>query len=61
MEIGAQVALNVIDGKLVAQPLKTPNRRYSLSELLEGSELLAELNLATAWAHEGKPVGGEMT
>ena len=59
-DVGAELALSVIDGKLVAQLVKTPGRRYSLSELLEGSELLAELNATTGWARTGKPVGGEM-
>jgi antitoxin ChpS len=59
-DVGAELALSVIDGKLVAQLVKTPGRRYSLSELLEGSELLAELNATTAWARTGKPLGGEM-
>jgi antitoxin ChpS len=57
---GTQVALSVTDGELVARPLTAPRGRYSLSELLEGSELVAGLNAATAWSREGEPVGGEM-
>jgi antitoxin ChpS len=60
VEVGSQVALSVADGKLVAQPLKATRRRYSLSELLEGSESVAALNAATAWAREGDPVGHEI-
>ena len=60
VDVGAQVALSVADGKLVAQPMKTVRRRYSLSELLEGSESVAALNAETAWAREGDPLGREI-
>jgi antitoxin ChpS len=61
VEVGAEVALSVADGKLVAQPLQAKRRRYSLGELLEGSDSMATLNAETAWAREGDPVGREIS
>jgi len=61
VEVGAEVALSVADGKLVAQPLQAKRRRYSLGELLEGSDSMAALNAETAWAREGDPVGREIS
>ncbi|WP_426201700.1 AbrB/MazE/SpoVT family DNA-binding domain-containing protein [Pseudomonas sp. TWP3-1] len=61
LEVGAQLELNVVDGELVARPVAPPARkRYSLSELLEGSESLQVLNAQTAEAREGDPVGREL-
>lgn len=61
LEVGAQLELNVVDGELIARPLRQPLRkRYSLAELLEGSEAVAELNAQTAFAREGDPVGREL-
>ncbi|WP_426233113.1 AbrB/MazE/SpoVT family DNA-binding domain-containing protein [Pseudomonas sp. TWP3-2] len=61
LEVGAQLELNVVDGELVARPVAPPARkRYNLSELLEGSESLQELNAQTAEAREGDPVGREL-
>ncbi|NWB97293.1 PbsX family transcriptional regulator [Pseudomonas gingeri] len=61
VEVGAQLELTVVDGELVARPVIHPVRkRYSLEELLQGSEEIAELNAETAWAREGDPVGREI-
>jgi antitoxin ChpS len=61
LEVGAQLELNVVDGELIARPVVRPSRkRYSLAELLEGSEEVAELNAQTAFAREGDPVGREL-
>ncbi|MNY73814.1 hypothetical protein D3C86_2126870 [compost metagenome] len=51
----------MVDGELIARPVApTPRKRYSLTELLEGSEEMAELNALTASAREGNPVGREL-
>lgn len=61
LEVGAQLELNVVDGELIARPVVQPVRkRYTLAELLEGAEAIAELNAATANAREGDPVGREL-
>lgn len=60
LDIGAQVTLSVEDGKLVAQPARSARRRYSLAELLEGSDVMKELNADVAWALDGEPVGREI-
>lgn len=61
LEVGAQLELNVVDGELIARPVAQPVRkRYTLAQLLEGSDAIAELNAETAWAREGDPVGREL-
>ncbi|MBV4522508.1 PbsX family transcriptional regulator [Pseudomonas sp. SWRI74] len=61
LEVGAQLELNVVDGELIARPVSLPSRkRYSLAELLEGSEEMAQLNKETEPAREGGPVGREL-
>ncbi|MHC8311484.1 type II toxin-antitoxin system antitoxin MazE [Pseudomonas sp. GT1P32] len=61
LEVGAQLELDVVDGELIARPVRQPLRkRYSLAELLEGSEEVAKLNAQTAFAREGDPVGREL-
>jgi antitoxin ChpS len=61
LDVGAQLELNVVDGELIARPVvPTPRKRYSLAELLEGAEEIAELNAQTAFAREGDPVGREL-
>lgn len=61
VEIGAQVTLTVADGELVARPVAGSKKRYSLAELLKGSEAMAVLNAETAWARDGDPVGRELS
>jgi antitoxin ChpS len=61
LEVGSQLELNVVDGELIARPVVQPARkRYTLAQLLEGSDAIAELNAETAWAREGDPVGREL-
>ncbi|WP_027922066.1 PbsX family transcriptional regulator [Pseudomonas sp. URMO17WK12:I12] len=61
LEVGAQLELNVVNGELIARPVVPSSRkRYSLTELLEGAEEIAELNALTSSACEGDPVGREL-
>ncbi|HWT67931.1 MAG TPA: PbsX family transcriptional regulator [Pseudomonas sp.] len=61
LDVGAQLELNVVDGELIARPVIEPVRkRYSLAELLEGSEEMVELNKQTALSREGDAVGREL-
>ena len=60
-DFGSRVELNIDDGKLVVRPVtSSTRRRYSLQELLTGSEHVGELNAAVAWALEGDAVGREL-
>ena len=60
-DFGSQVELDINDGKLVVRPVTSSIRkRYSLQELLTGSEHVGKLNAAVAWALEGDAVGREM-
>ncbi|MBS3649885.1 PbsX family transcriptional regulator [Pseudaminobacter sp. 19-2017] len=61
LDVGGQVSLTVTEGELVARPISSVRRRYSLEELLQGAEALSELNAETAWAREGEPVGREIS
>ena len=61
VEVGAEVSLSVAKGELVARPVKSSRKRYPLSELLKGSDAIAELNAETAWARQGDPVGRELS
>ena len=58
--IGSDVALSVDAGELIARPVQPARKRYSLNELLEGSDTVRELTAETAWAREGVPVGREL-
>ncbi|MCL2309334.1 MAG: PbsX family transcriptional regulator [Proteobacteria bacterium] len=60
LEVGAQMELNVNEGRLIAKPLTASRKRYRLSELLKGAEQLKKLNKKTAWALEGEAVGREL-
>lgn len=61
LEVGAQLELDVVDGELIARPVTQPaSKRYSLAQLLEGADQMAELNAQTATAREGDPVGREL-
>lgn len=60
IDAGDQMTLDVTDGQLIARPVASPNKRYTLAELLDGSESVAELNAETAWAREGGPAGREL-
>ena len=60
-DVGSEVELNVKDGALVARPvLRSIPKRYSLRELLKGSEHLADLNASAAWANDGDATGREL-
>ncbi len=60
VEVGSQLSLSVTDGELIARPVKGARKRYSLGELLEGADAMAELNARTEWAREGDSVGREL-
>ena len=60
LNIGAQVALSVEDGKLVAQSVVPSRKRYSTAELLKGAAAMRKLDAQVAWAQEGDPVGQEI-
>lgn len=61
LEVGAQLELNVVDGELIARPVKPERpKRYTLAQLLEGAEEMSELNAQTAAAREGDRVGREL-
>ena len=61
IEVGSTLTLTASEGQLIAQPVRTTRRRYTLQELLVGSEHVAALTQETAWAREGEPVGHELT
>lgn len=59
VEVGAELALNVDNGSLVATPVKS-KKRYTLAELLEGSDEMAELNKEASGWNASPPVGNEV-
>ncbi len=59
MDIGTQVVLSVEKGSLVARP--AARKRYSMAELLKGSEAMKRLNAEAAWAQDGDAVGHEIS
>lgn len=61
LEIGDQLSLEMSDGELVVKPVKNARKRYKLSELLEGKEIVSGLNADLAWAMDGEPVGHEIS
>ena len=61
VEIGTQVTLSVAEGELTARPVRQGRTRYSLKQLLEGSDAMKRLNTETGWAREGDPVGREIS
>ena len=58
--VGTEVSLSVADGELIARPVRLSKKRYSLAELLEGAEAIAELNAQVEWARDGGPMGREL-
>lgn len=65
IKAGDQLDLDVMPGGggFVAHVLnEAKNRRYTLTELLEGvdEESMKALNAQTAWAREGDPMGREL-
>jgi antitoxin ChpS len=61
LQVGDQLSLEMHDGELVVKPIRKTQRRYKLSELLEGGEVVSSLNADMAWAMEGDPVGHEIS
>jgi antitoxin ChpS len=61
VDVGAQVTLSVAEGELTARPIRQGKKRYSLKELLKGSDAMKRLNVETEWAREGDPVGRELS
>ncbi|AYD00128.1 AbrB/MazE/SpoVT family DNA-binding domain-containing protein [Neorhizobium sp. NCHU2750] len=61
LDIGDQLSLEISEGELVVKPLRAVKKRYKLSELLEGQDLMSGLNADLAWATEGDPVGHEIS
>lgn len=59
-QVGDQLSLTVADGALVARPVERGSRRYTLSELLKGSEEMQRLSAETAGALDGDAVGREI-
>ncbi|MFC5757885.1 AbrB/MazE/SpoVT family DNA-binding domain-containing protein [Rhizobium sp. GCM10022189] len=59
VEIGAELTVAVDNGTLVATPLK-PKKRYTLAELLEGSDEMIALSKHAAGWDSGAPVGNEI-
>ena len=57
-EVGTELVLSVANGALVATPAQ-PRKRYTLAELLEGSDEMAELNKQTQGWEGGSRVGNE--
>ena len=60
VDIGSEVSLSVAEGELTVRPVRGSRKRYSLAELLQGSDEIAALNAETAWAMDGDPVGREI-
>lgn len=58
--VGTQMSLSVAEGELIARPISSLKKRYSVAELLQGAEAVAELNAQTAWARDGNPMGREL-
>lgn len=63
-DAGTTLLLEVRGGSLVAKPVPdpapTPRKRYTLAQLLKGSDAVAALNAETAWVQDGEPVGREI-
>lgn len=59
-QVGDQLSLAVTDGALIARPIEKAPRRYTLSELLKGSQEMEKLSSETAWTLDGDAVGREI-
>ncbi|WP_413990242.1 PbsX family transcriptional regulator [Labrys okinawensis] len=63
LKVGADLQVDIVDGKLIVQPalpVKPSLPRRTLAELLVGSEHAAAVHEETRWAREGDPVGQEI-
>ncbi len=59
VDFGSELTLVVNNGALVATPLK-PKKKYTLVELLEGSDEMVFLSKQAAGWDSGAPVGNEI-
>lgn len=59
-QVGDQLSLMVTDGALIARPVEKPARRYTLSELLKGSQEMEKLSSETMWTLDGDATGREI-
>lgn len=59
VDVGAELTLVVDNGTLVATPLK-PKKKYTLAELLEGSDEMIALSRRAAGWDTGAPVGNQI-
>ena len=57
-QVGDHLSLIVTDGALVARPVQAARKRYTLGELLKGSDEMAKLAETTPL--DGDPVGREI-
>jgi antitoxin ChpS len=57
-EVGTELTLAVDNGSLVATP-KIQKKRYTLAELLEGADEMAELHREIKAWQDAPPVGNE--
>lgn len=63
IEVGSTLELDISDNGFIAHPVKsTTRKRYSLSELLQGStpKKVADMKKQTQWARDGKAFGREI-
>jgi antitoxin ChpS len=61
LDVGAQLSLSVDNGELIARPVQPVKKRYTLAELLEGSEELKALDKdREAWLEDDQRIGGEL-
>lgn len=60
LEIGEHLALEVDNGALVASPVRSEKKRFTLAELLEGADEVAALNASTRGWDEAPPIGKEV-
>jgi antitoxin ChpS len=63
LQVGADLEVDIADGKLIVRPAKSnkpPLPRRTLAELLVGSEHAPTVHEETRWAREGDPVGREI-
>jgi antitoxin ChpS len=59
LDIGQEVSLVIENGRLIIEPTRR-NRRFTMSELLKGSDVIRRLTVETAWARQGGAVGNEI-
>ncbi|MBB1250174.1 AbrB/MazE/SpoVT family DNA-binding domain-containing protein [Rhizobium sp. G21] len=61
LEVGAQLSLSVDNGELIARPVQSSKKHYTLAEILEGSEELKALDKDRgAWLEDDQRFGNEL-